>query len=649
MKIKVSNANTPNWKEVTVKSHIPEELKKLEEMARNIWWAWNYEATDLFRDLDPATWKEVGQNPVALLERLSYEKLEALTQDKVIVKRMNDVYAKFKAYVDAKPDSKRPSVAYFCMEYGLDPSFKIYSGGLGILAGDILKAAHDLEMPMVGVGILWRQGYNRQVIHENGRPMDCFPEYRYDFLKDTGVEVSVEIRGREVRAKVWLCDCFGNVPLYLLDTNLPDNNDSLLTGQLYGWFNEERIAQEMILGIGGIRALEALHMKPDLYHFNDSHPAFAGLELIRREMEKDGITFQEARESVRRSIVFTTHTPVEAGNEVHSHDLLQYMGAYNGLDKEDIIDLGGDPFNMTVASLRMSYMANGVAQLHGETARKMWAKVEDAAPILAITNGVHNGTWQDAQVYSAYREEGDLMAAHGEAKRKMIDEIERRNGVRLKEDVLTIGFARRAAPYKRGNLIFGRMEVVEPLLKEGKLQIIFSGKAHPNDLTGKDIVAEYYAMSQKYPESIVFVQDYDMTVGALLTRGCDVWLNNPRRPMEASGTSGMKAAMNGVLNLSVLDGWWPEGCEHGVNGWQIGDGYEGEDQDELDRESLYKVLLTEVIPTYYEDKEKWAKMMRASISMATDRFSAARMVHEYYDLMYSQKPEENTAEKKASK
>ena len=543
--------------------------------------------------------------------------------------------------------SKKPLCAYFCMEYGLDPSFKIYSGGLGILAGDILKAAHDLEMPMVGMGILWRQGYNRQVIHENGRPMDCFPEYRYDFLKDTGVEVSVDIRGRKVKAKVWLCDCFGNVPLYLLDTNLPDNNDSLLTGQLYGWFNEERIAQEMILGIGGVRALEALHIKPDLYHFNDSHPAFAGLELIRREMEKENVTFQEARQSVRRSIVFTTHTPVEAGNEVHSHDLLQYMGAYNGLDKEDLVDLGGDPFNMTVASLRMSCMANGVAQLHGETARKMWAKVEDSAPILAITNGVHNGTWQDTDVYRAYREEGDLLSAHQAAKRRMIDEIERRNGVRLKEDALTIGFARRAAPYKRGNLIFGRMEVVEPLLKEGKLQIIFSGKAHPNDLTGKEIVAEYYAMSQKYPDSIVFVQDYDMTVGALLTRGCDVWLNNPRRPMEASGTSGMKAAMNGVLNLSVLDGWWPEGCEHGVNGWQIGDGYEGDDQDELDRESLYKVLLTEVIPTYYEDKEKWGKMMRASISMATDRFSAARMVHEYYDLMYSQKPEEEASEVKA--
>lgn len=543
--------------------------------------------------------------------------------------------------------SKKPLCAYFCMEYGLDPSFKIYSGGLGILAGDILKAAHDLEMPMVGMGILWRQGYNRQVIHENGRPMDCFPEYRYDFLKDTGVEVSVDIRGREVKAKVWLCDCFGNVPLYLLDTNLPDNNDSLLTGQLYGWFNEERIAQEMILGIGGVRALEALHIKPDLYHFNDSHPAFAGLELIRREMEKENVTFQEARQSVRRSIVFTTHTPVEAGNEVHSHDLLQYMGAYNGLDEEDLVDLGGDPFNMTVASLRMSCMANGVAQLHGETARKMWARVEDSAPILAITNGVHNGTWQDADVYRAYREEGDLLSAHQAAKWRMIDEIERRNGVRLKEDALTIGFARRAAPYKRGNLIFGRMEVVEPLLKEGKLQIIFSGKAHPNDLTGKEIVAEYYAMSQKYPDSIVFVQDYDMTVGALLTRGCDVWLNNPRRPMEASGTSGMKAAMNGVLNLSVLDGWWPEGCEHGVNGWQIGDGYEGDDQDELDRESLYKVLLTEVIPTYYEDKEKWGKMMRASISMATDRFSAARMVHEYYDLMYSQKPEEEASEVKA--
>ncbi|MCI8497023.1 MAG: alpha-glucan family phosphorylase [Clostridiales bacterium] len=529
----------------------------------------------------------------------------------------------------------KQTAAYFCMEYGLSPKFPIYSGGLGILAGDIIKAAKDLDMPMVAVGMLWRQGYTTQMIHENGRPVDCFPEYQYDFLKDTGVTVEVEIRKRPVRAKVWLCDCFGNIPLYLLDANLPENADRLITGQLYGWFGEERIAQELLLGVGGVRALRELGIQPDIYHFNDSHPMFAGFELIRERMDK-GEDFETAKNKVRRHIVFTTHTPVEAGNEVHSHDLLRYMGAYNGLNYRQVRSIGGDPFNMTAAGLRLSKIANGVSKLHGETARRMWKHVKGAAPIISVTNGVHNGTWQDQGIYEACRTNGDIAARHRELKRLMIEEIERRCGVRLNEAALTIGFARRAAPYKRGDLIFSDMERMEPLLREGRLQMVFSGKAHPNDLGGKEIVAKMAEMAKKYPQAIVFLQNYDMEIGALLTRGCDIWLNTPLRPMEASGTSGMKAAMNGVLNFSILDGWWPEGCEHGVNGWQIGGGEQLEEgQDEHDSTSLYQVLFEEILPVYEQKPQRWEQMMKASVEMSSERFSAARMVKEYYERMYA--------------
>ncbi|MCX8128739.1 MAG: alpha-glucan family phosphorylase [Clostridia bacterium] len=537
--------------------------------------------------------------------------------------------------INEKNREKMPKVAYFCMEYGLHEDFKIYSGGLGILAGDIMKAAKDCEFPMVGVGILWRQGYTQQLIGEDGKPFDSYPEYRYDFLEDTGVVVKVKIRGRQVSAKVWKCTKYDNVPLYLLDTFVPDNNDMLLTGQLYGWFSEERIAQEMLLSIGGLRALQALGLDIELYHFNDSHPVLAGIELIRQKMDVDGMSFEEAWEDTRSKIIFTTHTPVVAGNETHDHELLKYMGAYNGLTHGQMLRLGGDPFSMTVAGLRLSRKANAVAQLHGETARKMWKDVTGSSEIIAITNGVHNGTWQDSRVVKAYNDGGNgLWDAHLAGKREMIEEIYKRNGIKLKENVLTIGFARRAAPYKRSDLIFRKKDIIEPLLKNGKLQIIFSGKAHPNDMTGKKIISNLYEMSKLYPESVVFIQNYDMKIGKLLTRGCDVWLNNPIRPMEASGTSGMKAAMNGVLNLSVLDGWWPEGCVHGVTGWQIGDGYEGDDCDKVDSESLYKVLLNEVIPTFYNDNKKWLEMMMASIKMSQWEFSAARMVEDYYYKMY---------------
>lgn len=534
-----------------------------------------------------------------------------------------------------KKKDRLPLVAYFCMEYGLDEDFRIYSGGLGILAGDILKAAKDGNYPMVGVGILWRQGYVSQKVDADGKLLDIFSDYHYDFLEYTGVTIKVKIRGRHVGAKVWCCKKFGNVPLYLLDTNIPENQDALLTGQLYGWFSEERVAQEMLLGVGGLKALKALGIKPDVYHFNDSHPVPAGLELIRQKMDEDELPFEKAWETTRNQIVFTTHTPVVAGNEAHDHGLLQYMGAYNGLTHSQMLQLGGDPFSMTVAGLRLSRVANAVSKLHKKTANRMWKGVSGAARIISVTNGVHNGTWQDEKIIQAYREKTGLLEAHQVLKRAMMNEVKKRNGVDLDENILTLGFARRAAPYKRSALIFTDEEIVKQLFHQRKLQIIFSGKAHPNDLEGKEIVAKLFRMAKKYPENVVFLQDYDMAIGRMMTRGCDVWLNNPIRPMEASGTSGMKAAMNGVLNLGVLDGWWPEGCVHGVNGWQFGDGYEGEDCDTTDAEALYKVLMKEVIPTFYDDKKKWEKMMAKSIEMSQYTFSAARMVKEYYQKIYN--------------
>ena len=527
-----------------------------------------------------------------------------------------------------------PKVAYFCMEFGLDTKFHIYSGGLGILAGDILKAAKDLNKPMVAMGILWRQGYTTQLIGKNDLPIDCYPEYQYDFLEDTGVTVDVTIKSQDVKLKVWLCKCFDNVDLYLLDANIEKNNNRLITGQLYGWFNEERIAQEIILGIGGVKALRKLNITPDIFHFNDSHPLFAAFELIKEYMDL-GLTFKDAFKKVKNHIVFTTHTPVKAGNEVHDHELLEYMNAYNGLSKDEVTFIGGDPFNMTVAGLRLSKIANAVAKLHCETANKMWETVKESAPIIAVTNGVHNNTWQDKRIVDAVKNNKDVFKIHNNIKKEMLDEIYERNNIRLDENVLTIGFARRAAPYKRGNLIFSDMNLIKQLISENKIQLIFSGKSHPNDLAGKSIISQIVKISKKYPNNIVFIQNYDMTIGALLTRGCDVWLNNPIKPMEASGTSGMKAAMNGVLNFSVLDGWWPEGCIHGENGWQIGSGYEGKDTDKIDSESLYSVLLNEIIPTYYNNPDKWTGMIKNSILMASEKFSAARMVNDYYNKMYT--------------
>ncbi|MEY4260818.1 MAG: hypothetical protein RL656_1791 [Bacteroidota bacterium] len=533
---------------------------------------------------------------------------------------------------------KNPNVAYFCMEYGIDQRFKAYAGGLGILAGDYLKGAHDHQYPIIGIGIRWKQGYTEQKIDASGNAYDSYHNYKYDFLEDTGITVSVDIRKVKVNCKVWKLTQFGNADLYLLDTDIPDNHDSWITGQLYGWFGEERIAQEIVLGIGGVRAIRALGLPIDIYHFNEGHALFAGFELLREKMEDEGLTFEKAVEVVKKEVVFTTHTPIVQGNESHPIDKIIYMGANLNLTRAQLTFLGGgDPFNMTIGALRLSKIANGVAQLHGETSNKMWAEVDKRAEILAITNAIHLPTWVDNAMIRAAEDGSDLWEPHLQNKRALIDFIEAKNGVRLDEEKLIIGFSRRAAPYKRSDFIFSDLSIIEPLLLEKKFQIVFSGKAHPLDDVGKLIVKNLVAMSRKYPKAVVFLENYDMSIGRMLTRGSDIWLNNPRRPLEASGTSGMKAAMNGVLNLSILDGWWPEACVHGVTGWQFGDGFEHEEeeiQDAHDLKALYKVLLEEVIPTYYENKSAWIDMMRESILQTKEPFAVKRMLEEYYELLY---------------
>jgi len=536
----------------------------------------------------------------------------------------------------AEKQTPLPRVAYFCMEYGLDNRFKAYAGGLGILAGDYMKGAKEYDYPIVGIGIKWKQGYTDQLIGPDGKPYDTYHNYEYDFMEDTGMAVNVSIRGRNVQCKIWKLEAFDNAPLYLLDTDVPGNEDAWITGQLYGWFGEERIAQEMVLGIGGVRALRALGIEVDTYHFNEGHALFAGFELMREKME-DGMEFEEAWAASKEEIVFTTHTPVIQGNESHPVDRLMYMGANLNLKPSQLRRLAGDPFNMTVGALRLSRKANAVAQLHGKTANKMWEHIQGRSEIVAITNGIHQGTWVDSAMIEAAEQDADLWEPHMKNKRALIDYIKINNGVKLDENKLIVGFARRSVPYKRSDLIFTDPDTIAPYLEDGKIQIVFSGRAHPLDDNGKAIAARLVEMSEKYPKAVVFLENYDMEIGAALTRGSDVWLNNPRRPKEASGTSGMKAAMNGVLNLSILDGWWPEACEHGVNGWQIGDAFESEDveeQDAHDLAALYKVLLEEVVPTYYDDKEKWKEMMKASILSTKDEFGVKRMLEEYYELLY---------------
>jgi starch phosphorylase len=522
---------------------------------------------------------------------------------------------------------RAPHVAYFCMEFGLHESFPIYSGGLGILAGDFIKSAADLKLPVIGVGLLWEHGYSVQRIGPDGQPHEEFPRYDYSYLRDTGVHVRVHVRGAEVPCNVWMTTRFGHVPLYLIQpARLADR---WITHRLYEAGTDVRIAQEMLLGIGGARALTWLGIPVATHHFNEGHAVFARNEMIASDIV-GGLTFPDAWAATRREIVFTTHTPVKAGNEEHSLKDLRRLGACLQLSGAEMRAIGGDPFNMTVAGLRLSRKANAVASLHGETARTMWKHINDAAPIVSVTNGVHVPTWQSPLVRAAAGDPARLWDAHTLHRNELLAEIERRKGLRLDPEGLLIGFARRAAGYKRPDLIVRDEKRLAGLLARGA-HIVLAGKSHPDDKLGKALIARLVSAERTHPGQVVYLENYDMALGRMLTRGCDVWLNNPIRPLEASGTSGMKAAMNGVLNLSILDGWWPEGCEHGVNGWAIGDSESGDDARDL--VALYDVLEGEVLPAW-ADRARWVAMMQASITMGVDKFSSDRMLRDYFAELY---------------
>ena len=526
-----------------------------------------------------------------------------------------------------------PQIAYFCMEFGVHMNLPIYAGGLGVLAGDVLKAARDGDHPLFGIGIFWDEGYTIQRLDDAGQPVDHFQKTPRDLLVPTGVSVTVRIREEDVAITSYWLDAGDGVQLLLLEP--VEEQHRQLTRRLYGGGPDDRVAQELILGVGGVRMIRALELSVGLFHFNEGHALFAGFELMRERVAA-GSTPTQAREAVRREIVFTTHTPVPAGNEVHPIDrLLQHGVGDLGFGRDFLRELGGDPFEMTPAALRLSTRANAVAQLHGRTAQDMWRHVPDAAPITAITNGVHLPTWQDPKIAELVRTGGPdevFWEQHQANKTDLIKLIADLNGVHLNPDVLLLGFARRAATYKRATLILRDLDWLRPLLEQGKLQIVFSGKAHPRDEGGKQMVAEVARVAAQFPNQVAFLQAYDMPLGAALTRGCDAWLNNPRRPMEASGTSGMKAAANGLLNVSILDGWWDEACQHGKNGWQIGHRRD-DTSDEDDLRALQHVLTHEVLPTYAH-RPAWSAMMRRAVHTAHARFSAARMLADYDACLY---------------
>jgi starch phosphorylase len=520
------------------------------------------------------------------------------------------------------------------MEFALDERLPIYSGGLGVLAGDFMRSAHALSLPVVGVGILWEEGYTTQAIGPGGETLDLpTPLDRSHLVKEAPI-VTVSIGGHDVPLWIWRVQGLGAAPLYLLEPVV--ERDRWINRRLYGGGKDDRVAQEIVLGIGGVRALQALGVAVEVYHFNEGHALFAGLELMRQARAR-GLDFEDAWAEVREQIVFTTHTPIDAGNEEHEHERLRRLGATGSLTHGQMVRLGGDPFNMTVAALRLSRQANAVAELHGETARKMWRHVDGAAPIVAITNGVDHRVWQDARVRDAIAGGGDaaLDAARAALKRELVGEVARRTGVELDRDKLIIGFARRATGYKRATLLFHDQARIAPLLASGRVQLVFSGKAHPRDFGGQELVREIVALAKKYRGSVVFVPNYDLSLGRLITRGVDVWLNTPRRPLEACGTSGMKAAMNGVLNCSILDGWWPEACDHGVNGWAIGERLLDEESDDArDAAALYALVEDEIVPAYYGHRARWRSMMRDAIAVGVQQFSSDRMVTDYYTRLY---------------
>lgn len=662
----------PVWKGIVVESDVPDGLAPLRELSRNLWWVWNSEGRELFRSIDPELWEVCEHNPIVLLEKVSYARFRELEQDPRFVARMNEVYALFKRYLDERKNPQGPQIAYFSMEYGLHDSLKIFSGGLGILAGDYLKEASDMNVDLVGVGLLYRYGYFKQNINLYGEQMAVYEAQQFSKIPvqpalDTNgewVKVAVQYPGRQIIARVWQTNV-GAVKLYLLDADHHENSDEdkFVTHHLYGGDNENRLKQEMLLGLGGIKALKRLGYNADIYHCNEGHSAFIGLERMADLMAEEQLSFQEAREVVTASTVFTTHTPVPAGHDSFYRDLFRhYMGFFPeklGLTWEEFEMLGKarpeeDHFNMSYLASNLSQGINGVSKLHGQVSKGVLKHLfhgflEDELNIGYVTNGVHYSTWAAEEWKELHRKYfGDEFPANQldfsvwqrayeipdeeiwELRRKMrqrlINYVKERftdNWIkrhenpklitevlaRLNPNALTIGFARRFATYKRAHLLFRNLDNLSRIVNnpDRPVQFLFAGKAHPADKAGQDLIKHIVEVSKRpeFQGKILFVQNYDIHLAKMLLQGVDVWMNTPTRPLEASGTSGEKGVMNGTLHFSVLDGWWVEGYRKDA-GWALPAerAYDVQDyQDELDAEMIYDILEQEVIPAYYDRNE----------------------------------------------
>lgn len=705
--------------QVAVYPALDSKIARLSELAYNLWWSWHPDAQALYRDIDPQLWKQVNHNPVKFLRLVSQHRLAAVAQDPDYLARYAAVMAAFDAYMKPQPgqtwharsqgDRREGVIAYFSAEFGLHESLPIYSGGLGILAGDHCKTASDLGLPFVGVGFLYPQGYFQQRIDSDGRQQAIYEKLDFAEVPATPalgldgqqVVIHVELPGRRVYAKVW-CIQVGRIPIFLMDTDVEQNapGDRELSARLYGGDQQMRISQEVVLGIGGVRALRALGIKPAMWHMNEGHAAFLQLERIREFVQEEGLPFEAALWAARCSALFTTHTPVPAGHDAFPFELMdRFFGNYwgsLGLDRERFLDLGrheatwGPQFSMTVLALRTAGLANGVSRLHGEVSRRMWRNLWPEVPLPEIpighiTNGVHTETWAHpglVALLDRYLDPGwgdaierretwagvaripdeELWAQHNQAKAEMIALVQERvvaqlmrigaspaevnaAATALNPQALIIGFARRFATYKRATLLFRDPERLKRLLNNPNrpVQVIFAGKAHPADEPGKAFIQTIYQMSRQpeYAGKILFVEDYDANIARHLVAGVDLWLNNPRRPLEASGTSGQKAGLNGVPNFSVLDGWWSEGYE-GTNGWAIGAEREYATeaaQDEADALSLYTTLEQEIVPAFFERDERgipsrWLRVMRNSIATVAPSFSLDRMLKDYLARYY---------------
>lgn len=705
----------PTFQTYNVTPTLPDALEPLREMTFNLWWTWEPSARRLFRHLDPELWDRTNHNPVRMLQLSRQARLEEVSQDKTFLRELKQVYDAFKQYLErqdtygktgAGAAIKKP-VAYFSAEFGFHESIPNYSGGLGILAGDHCKSASDLDLNFVAIGLLYRHGYFRQEIDKEGLQHAVNLNQNFHHLpirevqrEGANLRISVRILDRDVFAKIWELRV-GRINLYLLDTDTPENSaeDRLITAELYGGDLEMRMRQEIVLGIGGVKALSALGIDAEVFHMNEGHSAFLALERIRRNVVEKKLDFYSALQVAAAANVFTTHTPVPAGNDSFSREMMRkYFGDFVRelqIPFEELFRFGqasvdpADAFSMTILALRFSRNVNGVSKLHGDVSRLLWKDVwagvpVHEVPITSITNGVHTKTWMAPEFSALYTKhlvgwedhltdedfwrrvmdipDAQLWETHQKLKQRLVEFVRERVRTRrerigdspeairnvnhiLDPEILTIGFARRFATYKRGALLFSNKERLKKLLNDTTrpVQFIFAGKAHPRDEGGKALIQEVYKFSREagIENRVVFVEDYDSYIARRLVQGVDLWLNHPLRPLEASGTSGMKLAPNGGLNLSVLDGWWCE-CYNGNNGWAIGAETKNgtvEFQNEVDASSLYQLLENQIIPLYYAKPDgklplAWLQLMRESIRTVTPVFNTHRMVKEYTERLY---------------